>query len=47
MTKLTIPPGAEVDDRVIAALVTAAADDGIRPGDVIAVVVEEEADDDQ
>lgn len=45
MTKLTIPPTAEVDDRVIAALVAAAEDDGILPGDVIAVVVEEPRDD--
>lgn len=42
MTQLTIPPGTEVDDRVIAALVAAAEDDGILPGDVIAVVVEED-----
>lgn len=46
MTTLTIPPGAEVDDRVIAALVAAAADEGLLPGDVIAVVVEGEPDDD-
>ena len=43
MTTLTIPPGAEVDDRVIAALVAAASDDGLLPGDVVALVVEEEA----
>ena len=43
MTTLTIPPGAEVDDRVIAALVAGTEDDGLLPGDVIALVVEEEA----
>lgn len=43
MTKLTIPVGSKVDDRVIAELVAAAEDEGILPGDVVALVVEEEA----